>query len=131
MRCSTRARGAIGRATLPARLPPGRSRREQLDCQGADVCLTADDRRSMMDDKTRFRLAAISFTVGEVRRGHPEGTRAPPHLPNGGGLGQLRRPKPPPKSEKFARTLSKRPSPIIYRPWSVHGASLFSCPVHL
>src|SRR5262249_9195952 len=29
------------------------------------------------------------------------------HFPNGGGLGRRSRPKPPPKSVKFARTLSK------------------------
>src|SRR5262245_9648757 len=38
--------------------------------------------------------------------GGAEGPLAPLHLPNGGGLGRRSRPKPPPKSVKFARTLS-------------------------
>src|SRR5262249_19079091 len=76
-------------------------------------CLHHRGRHSHNRAQTRFRLAAISFTVGEVRRGHPEGTRAPPHLPNAGGLGRLRRPKPPPKSVKFARTLSHRGNSLL------------------
>src|SRR5262245_49107041 len=40
--------------------------------------------------------------------GGAEGPKAPPHLPNGGGLGRRSRPKPPPKSVKFARTMSKK-----------------------
>src|SRR5262249_20877597 len=57
-----------------------------------------------------FDSNTISLTVGEVWRGHPEGSRAPPHLPNGGGLGaagcphpegERRRPQTPTQSVKY------------------------------